>query len=177
MNKKILIVLSNKFSTKELVEKAANELIMITNSIRVDYYFNDNNSYFIFDDDDLDYDMLWDCFIGWLVQDGVDYVLLSPNDRNVLHGLPQEVYSIVSDQNDGNTTNYINNKINHLNKTDEELINLIEFLDEEDDDIFKIKNRKKEKTVDEILDKISVNGIKSLTDDEIKILNKKSIKQ
>jgi hypothetical protein len=62
---------------------------------------------------------------------------------------------------------------NHINE--EFFLNLDEFIDEdEDDEIRKIKSRRHNPSLDELLDKIKENGLNSLTEKELSQLNKYS---
>jgi hypothetical protein len=108
--------------------------------------------------------------------------MVSPDDRNNIDMFPPEVYKTMNSVSKSEYGLYRKQEMDDFEpskKTEIELMDLIEFFDDDDDDtedfeLRKLKNRKKETTIDEILDKISTDGLKSLTDDELKILKKKS---
>jgi len=185
MRKKLLIIFSDKFSSEPLAKKASDEIRLFTNS-KIKYHYDMSNSYFLFDLHEENYDLVEECLYNWLGEDNINYLMVSMEDRNNIHLLPENIYHMLNDINGKNdklekvSLLEKTEKDNHTSKLseDDDLLDVIEFVmddDLEDLTIMKLKNRKKEKTIDEILDKISFNGITSLTEVELKILKRKSI--
>lgn len=186
MNKKLLIVFSNKFSSNEMAEKASKEIKLITNSSNVSYCYDKSNSYFSFYLSEEDYEVVEECFHTWLGEDDINYLMVSTDDRNNICLLPESVYHMlhkmdIDDIEDEEVDEKMKEKF-FTSKDNERILDFIEFINEEsfddesDLELIKIKNKKKEKTIDEILDKINSSGIKSLTEEELKVLKRKAVK-
>lgn len=185
MDKKLLIIFSDKFSSEIQAKKASNEIKLFTNS-KVKYYYDKLNSYFLFDLHEDDYDIIDGCLYQWLGEQDINYLMISMGDRNNIHLLPGNVYRMLNTLDNNKfeikiDTNIPDEKLVEQEKptpksTENGYFNIIQFFDDDDSDdlITKIKNKKKEKTIDQILDKINTNGITSLTEEELKILKRKS---
>lgn len=181
MDKKLLIIFSDKFSSEIQAKKASNEIKLFTNS-KVKCYYDKSNSYFVFNLIEGNYDIVEECLYDWLGKEDINYLMISMKDRNNIHLLPAKIYSMLhSPDNDEIDTNIPDEKLveekSNPKLTENDYFGVIQFLDYDDSEdlITKIKNKKKEKTIDQILDKINTDGITSLTEEELKILKRKPI--
>lgn len=174
MKTNVLIVLSDKFSNEKGSKQATDEIGLIVERGDIKCYYNDKNSYFVFNSNPEEFDVIYECLEQWLGEDNINFVMVSVGDGSSMINLPQEVHDLVFNLFE---TEHQKPRRNYVSSDDDE--DFLEFMglfDEEVSDIEKIKRNgyRKQITVDEILDKITEKGIKSLTEEEIKILKSKS---
>lgn len=171
---------------KEIIQKVANEIMPTVSSPTVKYYNNDCNLIYHFESVIPFYDL------KLLIDDAVTpfvgtYLLIQCTPTMSL-GMPQQLYDYLFDLSDDNRTPPDISNINVIQQdveTDEEFLNSLNELresilseDDCDDELARIMNKTKNKdevpTLDNILDKISTEGMGSLTKKEKELLEKYS---
>jgi hypothetical protein len=175
MKANVLILLSDKFSNEKGSKMATDEISLIIERGDVKCYYDNKNSYFVFKSNPEEYDVIYECLEQWLSEDNINFVMVSVGDGSSMINLPQEVHDLVFNVMDIEIETHGRTHIS--SDDDSDFIDFMGLFDEEVSDIEKIKRSsyRKQITVDEILDKITEKGIKSLTEEEIKILKSKSI--
>jgi hypothetical protein len=184
LTKYILFVFVKNDNPKEFAEQIADELSLVSDVPNVNFYFGPESS--VFTISTLDSYREVKEYVDMILNVGeIMYILLPYTSDNLSYGLPKDISEhlfndgvcdymsetpLKSELNDVEVRNMIRNHIN-----EEFFLNLDEFIDEdEDDEIRKIKSRRHNPSLDELLDKIKENGLNSLTEKELSQLNKYS---
>lgn len=182
LKKYVLCVYAKHDKQDEFVRLIANEIALITMSPDVRFYYGNDSMIFTFQSSEPTEDIFE--FVGIVLgATKITYLLLPYTDDNLSVNLTDEVKKYLFDDED--LVKNDNNKASVQNLFNEDNINqelLFEFYsessDELDDDdevlqkIYRENNKKKKKpSVDEILDKIRLSSINSITKEEKEILD------
>lgn len=184
LTKYILFVLTKNDNPQEFAEQIAEELSVISDIPKVNFYFGPESTVYTISTLD-SYQDVKDYVDMILDYDTISYILLPYTDDNLSYGLPDEVAKHLF--NDG-VNDYMSGKNKICDENDYEVRNMLmnnirtdffldfsEFVDEdEDDDISKLKNKKRKPTFDELFDKLADAGIESLSKEELQLLNQYS---
>jgi hypothetical protein len=164
---------------EKLVKNIAEDLIVISDSKDIKYYFGSESAIFTFKSGE-NFIMLDEYMKIIFDEMECNYFLLPYNPDNMSVGLSNETSKhLFSDNNDENMSENgfeaqqmlskeLKDKFSFFfNKTDEEY----DFNDDDDDtELLKIKKKPQTPTIDDILDKINDEGIRSLTKEELYLL-------
>ena len=188
LTKYILFVFAKNDNPKEFTEQIAEELCVISDTPNLNFYFGPESSVFTIStldsyEDVKDYvDMILD--VGDIM-----YVLLPYTSDNLSYGLPEKISKHLF--NDG-INDFMSEKPNNSYTEEFEVRKMIQdkirdnfnlnvdnfdFEYDEDDewsDIDEIKNKQRNPSLDELLEKIKEKGLNSLTEKELSQLNKYS---
>jgi hypothetical protein len=182
--KYILFVFTKNDNPKEFTEQIADELTVISDVPNVNYYFGPESSVFTITtldsfEDVKDYvDMI-------LGIETITYILLPYTPDKLSYGLPKNISEHLF--NDG-VSDYMSDKTSNSDPNELEVRNVIrnqiknDFFfdlsdfddDEEDEEIIKIKCKKRKPTFDEVFNKLAESGVESLSQEELLILKKLS---
>ena len=184
LTKYILFVFTKNDNPQEFAEQIADELSVISDVPKVNFYFGPESTVYTIStlDSYLDVKDYVDMILDF---DTISYILLPYTDDNLSYGLPDEVAKHLF--NDG-VNDYMSGKNKICDENDYEVRNMLmnniraeffldfsEFVDEdEDDDISQLKYKKRKPTFDELFDKLVDEGIKSLSEEELQLLNQYS---
>jgi len=184
LTKYILFVLTKNDNPQEFAEQIAEELSVISDVPKVNFYFGPESTVYTIStlDTYLDVKDYVDMILDY---DTIKYFLVPYTDDNLSYGLPYEVSKYLF--NNG-VNDYMSGKNKICNENDVEVQNMLmnnfrteffldfsEFIDEdEDDDIIKLKNKKRKPTFDELFNKLADEGIKSLSEEELQLLKQYS---
>lgn len=167
----------------KLIELVVDEIKFIADSDNIKFYYGESSAIFTFKSNDniSDINELFNIIFS---DSNIIYIILPFSNDKMSVKLPNGIYEHLFDINNSETLSGFTSKVQEsLDKfnnltNDLEFINLSDYDDDEDDEdgyeLLKIKNKKREPTIDDILDKISENGLESLLDNELKILKKYS---
>lgn len=185
LTKYILFVFTKNDNPKEFTEQIADELGVISDVPRVNYYFGPESSVFTISSLD-SFEDIKDYVDMILGIETITYVLLPYSPDKMSYGLPINVSEHLfndgisdymsekptnKEQNDCEVRNWVRDKLKN-----DFFLDLSEFDDEddEDDDIIKLKTKKQKPTFDELFNKLAESGLESLTKEELQTLNKLS---
>lgn len=179
MSDYIMFMFGEHQEQDRFVEVIANDLSVIAHSDNIKFYYGQSSAIFTFKSNETLDDI--NEYLTMLFGDtNVVYVLLPYSSDKMSVKLPKGIYEHLFDINNGETLSGFTptaqeSYIEELNnfKNDLKFINSLDE-DDEDDEILMLKNKKKEPSIDEILDKISEKGLSSLTKTERVILEKYS---
>jgi hypothetical protein len=183
LTKYILFVFTKNDNPKEFTEQIAEELCVISDTPNLNFYFGPESSVFTISTLDSHQDVkdYVDMILG--VGD-IMYVLLPYTSDNLSYGLPKKISEHLF--NDG-VSDFMTENSKLSDKTEFEvrkmiqdqikesfLLNLEDFDCDSDEwsDIDEIKNKQRNPSLDELLDKIKEKGLTSLTETELLHLNK-----
>ena len=184
LTKYILFVLTKNDNPQEFAEQIAEELSVISDIPKVNFYFGPESTVYTISTLD-SYQDVKDYVDMILDYDTISYFLVPYTDDNLSYGLPDEVAKHLF--NDG-VNDYMSGKNKIWDENDYEVRTMLmtnikneffldfsEFVDEdEDDDIGKLKYKKRKPTFDELFDKLADGGIESLSKEELQLLNQYS---
>jgi hypothetical protein len=179
LTKYILFVFTKNDNPQEFTEQIAEELSVISDAPKINYYYGPESSVFTISTldsyvDVKDYvDMILDIT-------GITYILLPYTPDKVSYNLSPQVSNhlfndgicdYMSEKTEDNDVSVRNVLRNHIK---EEFFLDFQFEEDDDDewvDIDKIKLKKKAPTFDDLFNKLAESGIESLTQGEIDKLN------
>jgi len=185
LTKYILFVFAKNDNPKKFTEQIAEELCVISDTPNINFYFGPESSVFTIStldshQDVKDYvDMILD------VED-IMYVLLPYTSDNLSYCLPKKISEHLF--NDG-ISDYMSDTTKTIEPNEFEVRKMIQdqikesfmlniedfdFDYDEEDDIEEIKNKQRNPSLDELLEKIKEKGLNSLTEKELTQLNKYS---
>ena len=184
LTKYILFVFTKNDNPQEFAEQIAEELSVISDVPKVNFYFGPESTVYTISTLDSYLDVK-DYVEMILEYENISYFLVPYTDDTLSYGLPYEVSKHLF--NDG-VNDYMSGKHKICDENENEVrtmlmnsikndffLNLSEFMDEDDDDdISKIKNKQRSPSLDELLEKIKEKGLNSLTEKELIYLNKYS---
>jgi hypothetical protein len=188
LTKYILFVFTKNDNPQEFTEQIAEELSVISDAPKINYYYGPESSVFTISTldsyvDVRDYvDMILDIT-------GITYILLPYTPDNMSYNLSPQVSNhlfndgvcdYMSGNNEDKDSSVRNMLRNHIKE--EFFLDFSKFDDEDDDDddffgtsdMIKFKCQKIKPTFDELFDKIADSGIGSLTPEELVTLNQYS---
>ena len=184
LTKYILFVLTKNDNPQEFAEQIAEELSVISDIPKVNFYFGPESTVYTISTLD-SYQDVKDYVDMILDYDTISYFLVPYTNDNLSYGLPDEVAkhlfndgindymsgkNKICDENDYEVRTMLMNNIRN-----EFFLDLSEFVDEDDDDdISQLKNKKRTPTFDELFDKLADGGIESLSKEELQLLNQYS---
>ena len=184
LTKYILFVLTKNDNPQEFAEQIAEELSVISDIPKVNFYFGPESTVYTISTLD-SYQDVKDYVDMILDYDTISYFLVPYTNDNLSYGLPDEVAkhlfndgindymsgkNKICDENDYEVRTMLMNNIRN-----EFFLDLSEFVDEDDDDdISQLKNKKRTPTFDELFDKLADGGIDSLSKEELQLLNQYS---
>lgn len=186
LTKYILFVFAKNDNPKEFTEQIADELSILSDVPKVNFYFGPESSVFTISTLDSFEDVK--DYVSTVLDVGeITYILLPYTPDNMSYGLPSEVSKHLF--NDG-VNDFMSGKSEKLENKEDEVRNMIrkhineeffldlsEFIscdDEDEDEIIEIKNRRQKPSLDQLLEKIKEKGLNSLTEKELSQLNKYS---
>ena len=184
LTKYILFVFTKNDNPQEFAEQIAEELSVISDSPKINFYFGPDSTVFTLSTLD-SYQDIKDYVDMILDFDTIHYILLPYTNDTLSFGLPDEVVKHLF--NDG-ITDYLSGKDKKCDEKDyqaqnmlrnnikeEFFLDLSEFIDDDDDDdIYQLKRKKRKPTFDELFDKLADLGVESLSKEELELLNKYS---
>jgi hypothetical protein len=183
LTKYILFVFTKNDNPQEFAEQIAEELSVISDVPKVNFYFGPESTVYTISTLDSYLDVK-DYVEMILEYDNISYFLVPYTDDTLSYGLPYEVSkhlfndgvndfmsgkNKICDENDYEVRNMLRNNIRN-----EFFLDFSEFIDEDEDDISKLKNKKRNPTFDELFNKLADEGIKSLSEEELQLLNQYS---
>lgn len=185
LTKYILFVFSKNDKPKEFAEQIADELTVVSDVPKVNFYYGPESSVFTFSTLETFEDVreYIEIILG---VETITYVLLPYTPDKMSYGLPDKVSKHLF--NDG-ITDYMSEKPKNSQPTDFEVQNMLRdhiqnrfFLDlsdfdeddDEDDEIVLIKRKKRKLTFDDVFNKLAESGIESLNKEELLILKQYS---
>jgi hypothetical protein len=186
LTKYILFVFAKNDNPKEFTEQIAEELCVISDTPNLNFYFGPESSVFTISTLD-SYEDVKDYVDMILGVDEIMYILLPYTPDKMSYGLPEKISkhlfndgisdfmsekSLGSEPNEFEVRKMIQEQIR-----DNFYLNIENFdfeYDEEEDDIQEIKNKQRNPSLDELLEKIKEKGLNSLTETELSQLNKYS---
>jgi hypothetical protein len=182
LTKYILFVFTKNDNPKEFTEQIADELSVLSDSPKLNYYYGPESSVFTIStlDSYEDVKEYVDMIVG---VDEIMYVLLPYTPDKLSYGLPKKISEHlfndgINDYMSENTKKFDENelKVQNMirNQIREDFFLGLEWVDIDDFPEEKIIKTKKTPTFDELFDKIAESGIESLTQEELQILNKYS---
>jgi hypothetical protein len=167
----------------KFVEFIANELALVAHSDIVKFYYGENSSIFTFKSEETIEEV--DEFLN-IVFNGADlvYILLPYLNDKMSFKLNEDIckhlfdldnresmsgFSPKAQESQIDELKNLKNELNFTNSFDDEA-----YEDDDEDEMVMLKNKKKEPSIDEMLDKISEKGLSSLTETERGLLEKYS---
>lgn len=187
LTKYILFVFAKNDNPKEFTEQIAEELCVISDTPNLNFYFGPESSVFTISTLD-SYEDVKDYVDMVLGVGDIMYVLLPYTPDKLSYGLPKTISDHLfndgisdfmsektknSEPNDFEVRKMIQDKIRDTFKLNIENFDF-EYDEEEWTDIDEIKNKQRNPSLDELLDKIKEKGLNSLTEKELLQLNKYS---
>lgn len=187
LTKYILFVFTKNDNPKEFTEQIADELSVLSDSPNLNYYYGPESSVFTISTLD-SYEDVKDYVDMILGTCEVMYVLLPYTPDKLSYGLPTKVSEHLfndgvndfmsekptnSEPNDFEVRKMIQDKIRDTFKLNIENFDF-EYDEEEWTDIDEIKNKYRNPSLDDLLEKIKEKGLNSLTEKELQLLNKYS---
>ena len=170
------LIILNKGIEKNVVD-IAEDISVIANSEKVKYFFNDTHHIYTFKSNE-SFNIIKEWSEMMLTDFKSGYLLLPYDVENSLIELPKDVKTHLFESNRGEINEReVVDKIN--NKLKGEFDFLLEdnvIFEEEEDEIVKIRNKKRKKSLNDILDKIYDKGMDSISEDEKQILKQISNK-
>jgi hypothetical protein len=182
LTKYILFVFTKNDNPKEFTEQIADELSVLSDSPKLNYYYGPESSVFTISTLD-SYEDVKEYVDMILDMDEIMYILLPYTSDKLSYGLPKKISEHlfndgVSDYMSENTKIFDKNEIEVQNmirnQIRDEFLLKVEWMDIDDFPEEMIIKPKKTPTFDELFDKIAESGIESLTQEELLILNQYS---
>jgi len=182
LTKYILFVFTKNDNPKEFTEQIADELSVLSDSPKLNYYYGPESSVFTISTLD-SYEDVKD-YVDMILGVGeIMYVLLPYTPDKLSYGLPKKISEHlfndgINDYMSENTKKFDENelKVQNMirNQIREDFFLGLEWIDIDDFPEEKIIKTKKIPTFDELFEKIAESGIESLTPEELVILNQYS---
>jgi hypothetical protein len=182
LTKYILFVFTKNDNPKEFTEQIADELSVLSDSPKLNYYYGPESSIFTISTLD-SYEDVKD-YVDMILGVGeIMYVLLPYTPDKLSYGLPKKISEHlfndgINDYMSENTKKFDENelKVQNMirNQIREDFFLGLEWIDIDDFPEEKIIKTKKIPTFDELFEKIAESGIESLTPEELVILNQYS---
>jgi hypothetical protein len=182
LTKYILFVFTKNDNPKEFTEQIANELSVLSDSPKLNYYYGPESSVFTISTLD-SYEDVKD-YVDMILGVGeIMYVLLPYTPDKLSYGLPKKISEHlfndgINDYMSENTKKFDENelKVQNMirNQIREDFFLGLEWIDIDDFPEEKIIKTKKIPTFDELFEKIAESGIESLTPEELVTLNQYS---
>jgi hypothetical protein len=182
LTKYILFVFTKNDNPKEFTEQIADELSVLSDSPKLNYYYGPESSVFTISTLD-SYEDVKD-YVDMILGVGeIMYVLLPYTPDKLSYGLPKKISEHlfndgINDYMSENTKKFDENelKVQNMirNQIREDFFLGLEWIDIDDFPEEKIIKTKKIPTFDELFEKIAESGIESLTQEELLILNQYS---
>ena len=187
LTKYILFVFTKNDNPKEFTEQIADELSVLSDSPNLNYYYGPESSVFTISTLD-SYEDVKDYVDMILGGCEIMYVLLPYTSDKLSYGLPDKVSEHLfndgvndfmsekptnSESNDFEVRKMIQDKIRDTFKLNIENFDF-EYDEEEWTDIDEIKNKYRNPSLDDLLEKIKEKGLNSLTEKELQLLNQYS---
>ena len=187
LTKYILFVFAKNDNPKEFTEQIAEELCVISDTPNLNFYFGPESSVFTISTLD-SYEDVKD-YVDMILGVGeIMYVLLPYTSDKLSYGLPEKISKHLF--NDG-ISDFMSEKSNNSEPNEFEVRKMIQdkirdtfnlnidnfdfdYDGDEWTDIDEIKNKKRNPSLDELLEKIKEKGLNSLTEKELSQLNKYS---
>jgi hypothetical protein len=187
LTKYILFVFAKNDNPKEFTEQIAEELCVISDTPNLNFYFGPESSVFTISTLD-SYEDVKD-YVDMVVGVGdIMYILLPYTSDKLSYGLPEKISKHLF--NDG-INDFMSEKSNNSEPNEFEVRKMIQdkirdtfnlnidnfdfdYDGDEWTDIDEIKNKKRNPSLDELLEKIKEKGLNSLTEKELSQLNKYS---
>jgi hypothetical protein len=182
LTKYILFVFTKNDNPKEFTEQIADELSVLSDSPKLNYYYGPESSVFTISTLD-SYEDVKD-YVDMIVgMDEIMYILLPYTPDKLSYGLPKKISEHLF--NDG-INDYMSEKPKKFDENEIEVQNMIrnqireefflglEWVDIDDFPKEKIIKTKKIPTFDELFEKIAESGIESLSPEELVTLNQYS---
>jgi hypothetical protein len=182
LTKYILFVFTKNDNPKEFTEQIADELSVLSDSPKLNYYYGPESSIFTISTLD-SYEDVKD-YVDMIVgMDEIMYILLPYTPDKLSYGLPKKISEHLF--NDG-ISDYMSEKPKKFDENEIEVQNMIrnqireefflglEWIDIDDFPKEKIIKTKKIPTFDELFEKIAESGIESLSQEELLTLNQYS---
>ena len=183
MNKsKCVLVIFNRSTDEEgFVKPTAQELTILANTSEVKYHYDENISMYTFESNDK-FENIRET-LGFMLEDlDIHHILIPYDEKQINVFLPKHItkhmfnnYENKEDIYEETMSLQENEEFNEKLKSVQDFFIELEYDDEEDDLLSKIKTNNK-KTIDEILDKIIEHGVNSIDEDEKTILSEYSNK-
>jgi hypothetical protein len=182
LTKYILFVFTKNDNPKEFTEQIADELSVLSDSPKLNYYYGPESSVFTISTLDAYEDVkeYVDMIVGI---NEIMYVLLPYTPDKLSYGLPKKISEHlfndgINDYMSENTKKFDENelKVQNMirNQIREDFFLGLEWIDIDDFPKEKIIKTKKTPTFDELFDKIAESGIESLSQEELETLNQYS---
>lgn len=194
LTKYILFVFGENDNPKVFTQELAEELTVLSDTPRVNFYFGPEHSVLTFSTLDTfeDVSEYLEMILGL---EDVIYILVPYSHDKLSYNMP---INLIKNLFDDDKCDFLSGKDKEESDDDISVqkmmqdnfkgfwrpsgndlppsmsFRFIDNEDDEDDDIKKLKMKKSKPSLDFILDKIKESGTKSLTDEEIKLLNKYS---
>jgi hypothetical protein len=182
LTKYILFVFTKNDNPKEFTEQIADELSVLSDSPKLNYYYGPESSVFTISTLD-SYEDVKD-YVDMILGVGeIMYVLLPYTPDKLSYGLPKKISEHlfndgINDYMSENTKKFDENelKVQNMirNQIREDFFLGLEWIDIDDFPEEKIIKTKKIPTFDELFEKIAESGIESLTPEELVTLNQYS---
>lgn len=182
LTKYILFVFTKNDNPKEFTEQIADELSILSDSSKLNYYYGPESSVFTISTLD-SYEDVKD-YVDMIVGiDEIMYILLPYTPDKLSYGLPKKISEHlfndgISDYMSENTKIFDENELEVQNmirnQIREEFLLGLEWIDIDDFPEEKIIKTKKIPTFDELFEKIAESGIESLSPEELLTLNQYS---
>ena len=187
LTKYILFVFAKNDNPKEFTEQIAEELCVISDTPNLNFYFGPESSVFTITTLD-SYEDVKD-YVDMILGVGeIMYVLLPYTSDKLSYGLPEKISKHLF--NDG-ISDFMSEKPNNSYTEEFEVRKMIQdqirdsfnlnienfdfdYDEDEWSDIDEIKNKQRNPSLDELLEKIKEKGLNSLTEKELSQLNKYS---
>jgi len=175
----LLFVFAYHENQEKMVNILATEISTVVDSSEIKYYYGPQSVIFTFKSND-EMDVLKEFFQMTLADAGIVYFLLPFEPDKMSFWMDDNIVEHLfgcdkkSEERDISKEQQIEvQKL--LFKDLEEINSMLDSIDDDDDDDdFMLKPKKKELTLDELLDKINEKGIDSLSSEEKKLLTKYS---
>jgi hypothetical protein len=182
LTKYILFVFTKNDNPKEFTEQIADELSILSDSPKLNYYYGPESSIFTISTLD-SYEDVKDYVDMILGIDEIMYILLPYTPDKLSYGLPKKISEHlfndgISDYMSENTKIFDENELEVQNvirnQIREDFFLGLEWIDIDDFPKGKIIKTKKIPTFDELFEKIAESGIESLSQEELLTLNQYS---
>lgn len=167
-NSYMLIIFNQPADEEGFIKPTGNELTVIGDTDTVKYYYDNNVIIYTFESKEKCEDIKE--YLGLMMEDlEIQHILIPYNEKDLNLYLPKHVtkhlFNTYKEKEDILTEGLDMDDINDKLKTAQEFFMMLE-----DNDEMLIPNRKKRKSLDEVLDKIVDYGMESITKEEKEIL-------
>lgn len=173
----LLFVFAYHDNQEKMVNILANEISTVVDSTEIKYYYGPQSVIFTFKTMD-DISLLREFFQITFADAGIVYFLIPHEPDKMSYWMDKNIVEHLFGDDKKSSEKDISKEQQAeaqklLFKDLEDITSMLEGMeDDDDDDDIMLKPKKKEPTLDEILDKINDTGMESLTSEEKKILSK-----